>query len=247
MEYEQLQFKLEVFEGPMELLLHLLDKNKVDIMDIPISDILEQYLIYVNEYKKYDLDNISEFLVIASQLVLIKSRMLLPKSDTDEQDPRDELINMIEEYKKYKQVAQTLKEYKENNGDKLFVKDAEDVELDKKYTKVHPVSLLVNAYEGVYKKNMRKMPPSIEAFSGIVGHKIVSVTTKVMAILRSLISNKKVSFKKLMYAQKSRSEIVAAFLAVLELSKVKRIIISDSKTDSQDITLELVRGDESGD
>ena len=247
MDNEQLQFHLEVFEGPMDLLLHLIDKNKIDILDIPIALLLEQYMEYVEEYKKHDLDNLSEFLVVSSQLLYIKSKLLLPKEESDEQeDPREELVKMILEYKKYKTVAQTLKEYKTENGDKLYIKGSEEIDFGKPKLKTQSVYSLVNAYESVFKKNMRRMPPPIESFSGIIGTKIVSVTSRVTNILRRLIKHKRLSFKELMYSQKSRSEVVAAFLAVLELSKVKRIILEDSG-DGSDTTLVLSRKKEEND
>lgn len=241
MENEQLQFHLEVFDGPMELLLHLIDVNKIDILDIPIALLAEQYVQYVEEYKKYDLDNLSEFIVVLSQLLYIKSKMLLPKEESDEpEDPREELVKMILEYKKYKAVAQTLKDYKSEYGDKTYTKRSEEIDFGKPKMKQQTVSSLVNAYESVFKKNMRRMPPPLESFTGIVGHKIVSVTSRVSNILRQLIKRGRISFRELMYSQRSRSEVVAAFLAVLELSKVKRITLEDS-ADGTDTELILSR------
>ncbi|MDP4153069.1 MAG: segregation/condensation protein A [Bacillota bacterium] len=238
---ENVQFKLEVFEGPLDLLMHLIDKNKVNICDIPIAEILDQFMAYVEEYQNYNLDNISEFLVMAAQLLYIKSRMLLPVEDTGEgEDPRDELIDMISRYRLYKEAAVTLKEYKSQNGDRIFVKEPELVEFDETYNKSHSIWQLLDAYRGMFRKNQRRMPPPIQSFSGIVGTPHVSVSSRVFNLLRHLLKRKYISFKSFIYSQKSRSEVVAAFLAILELSKVKRIRFEEVSAEGfSDIRIEL--------
>jgi len=236
---ESVNFKLEVFEGPLELLVHLIEKNKVNICDIPISEILEQYMTYVEEYQRYNLDNISEFLLIASRLVYIKSRMLLPRVEDEEEDPREELVTMISNYIKYKDFASVLKEYKEKNGDKIYVKEPDKVEFDDTYKKKHDIAELIYAYNNILKRNLRKLPPPIQSFTGIVGTKHVSVSSRVFGLLRQLIMRKYISFKRFIYSQKSKSEVIAAFLAVLELSKVKRIMLKDDGPGGDDIRIEL--------
>ncbi len=243
---EQLEFKLEVFEGPLDLLLHLLDKNKVDICDIPIAELLDQYMAYVEEYKTYNLDNISEFLMVASRLLYIKSKLLLPV-EQDEEDPRLELVDMLEEYKKVKVAAGELSRRKAENGDIIFTKKQDKVKLDDTYRRTHDISVLSNAYEEMFKIKQRRLPPPIESFSGIVGTKIVSVASRVVSVLRRLVRGKYTSFKAFMYAQKSRSEVVAAFLAILELSKVKRIKLTDIEGTDGDFRIELAKGDSDAD
>ncbi|MBR6794229.1 MAG: segregation/condensation protein A, partial [Clostridia bacterium] len=111
---EQLKFSLEVFDGPLELLLHLISKNKVSIYDIPISLILEQYMDYIEDLKKMDLEVSSAFIEMAAQLMLIKSRMLLPKAETEEEDPRMSLAEALAEYKRYKAVIDPMRKNREN-------------------------------------------------------------------------------------------------------------------------------------
>ncbi len=243
---EQLEFKLEVFEGPLDLLLHLLDKNKVDICDIPIAELLDQYMAYVEEYKNYNLDNISEFLLVASRLLYIKSKLLLP-SEEEEEDPRLELVDMLEEYKKVKVAAGELGERKLKNGDLIFTKKQDKVKFDDTYKRTHNISILSRAYEEMFKIKQRKLPPPIESFSGIVGTKIVSVTSRVVSMLRRLIRGKYTSFKAFIYSQRSRSEVVAAFLAILELSKVKRIKLVDIEGAEGDFRIELAKGENDAD
>lgn len=234
---EQIKYKLEVFEGPLDLLLHLIDKNKVDICDIPIAEILSQFLLYVEDYKRADIDNISEFILMASQLVFIKSKMLLPKEEEEEGDPRDELAQMLLEYKKCKDAALILKESKEKNGDLIYVKKPDLVEADNTYPYTHSPDELVQSYESIFKRSFRRMPPPAAAFDKIVRANFVSVTRKVFAILRRLLRDRQIGFRTWMYSQRSRSEIVAAFLAVLELSKVNRIYLKETSDTDYQITL----------
>ena len=213
---------------------------------IPIAELLDQYMAYVEEYKNYNLDNISEFLMVASRLLYIKSKLLLP-AEEDEEDPRLELVDMLEEYKKVKLAAEDLGRRKLQNGDLIFTKKQDKVKLDDTYKKTHDIKILSDAYEEMFKVKQRKLPPPIESFSGIVGTKIVSVASRVVNILRRLVKGKYTSFKAFIYSQKSRSEVVAAFLAILELSKVKRIVLTDIEGTQDDFRIELSRGDTDAD
>ncbi len=219
---EKLKFSLEVFDGPLELLLHLISKNKVSIYDIPISLILEQYMEYIEDLKKMDLDVSSEFIEMAAHLMLIKSRMLLPKAETEEDDPRMSLAEALAEYKRYKAVIEKMREEQKNAGI-TYVRKTEQLEFDKKHQLIYESNVLTEAYRNVLRKNSRALPPPLKSFAGIVGHPIASVPAKIIGVLRTLRRKITCSFKSLFKGAKTRSEIVATFLAVLELSKSSHV------------------------
>lgn len=227
---EQLKFSLEVFDGPLELLLHLISKNKVSIYDIPISLILEQYMEYIEDLKKMDLEVSSAFIEMAAQLMLIKSRMLLPKAETDEEDPRMSLAEALAEYKRYKAVIGPLRKDQENAGI-TYVRRTEQLEFDKKHKLHYETSALTEAYRNVLRKSARALPPPLKSFAGIVGHPVASVPARILGVLRTLKRQVTCSFRSLFKSAKSRSEIVATFLAVLELSKSKHVEMEDRSDD----------------
>lgn len=227
---EQLKFSLEVFDGPLELLLHLISKNKVSIYDIPISLILEQYMEYIEDLKKMDLEVSSAFIEMAAQLMLIKSRMLLPKAESEEEDPRMSLAEALAEYKRYKAVLGAFRKNQENAGI-TYVRRTEHLEFDKKHKMSYESSALTEAYRNVLRKNARALPPPLKSFAGIVGTPVASVSAKILGVLRTLKRNITCSFKGLFKSAKSRSEIVATFLAVLELSKSKHVQMEDREDD----------------
>ncbi|MBQ7971001.1 MAG: segregation/condensation protein A [Clostridia bacterium] len=219
---EQLKFSLEVFDGPLELLLHLISKNKVSIYDIPISLILEQYMDYIEDLKKMDLEVSSAFIEMAAQLMLIKSRMLLPKAETEEEDPRMSLAEALAEYKRYKKVIGDLRKDQENAGI-TYVRRTEHLEFDKKHKLTYETSALTEAYRNVLRRSNRALPPPLKSFAGIVGHPVASVPARIIGVLRTLKRQLTCSFRSLFKSARSRSEIVATFLAVLELSKSKHV------------------------
>lgn len=226
---EQLQFKLEHFEGPLDLLLTLVRKNKVSIYDIPISMILEQYLAVVQEMQEMDLEVSSEFLVLAATLLQIKSRMLLPKpeeEDEDALDPREELILRLLEYSKVKEAAEYLRP-RQSIGAAMFFKAPDFIErppAEWNYAGMTTENLIA-AYKRAYQKLERKQPPPKHSFAGIVGHEKVSVRQKVAGIWKRLLTKSKIKFKELFQGVQSKPEAVASFLAVLELIKLKKIRI----------------------
>ena len=218
---EKLSFKLEVFEGPLDLLLFLIQKNKVSIYDIPISIITEQYMEYLKLMESNDLEVSSEFLVMAARLLYIKSKMLLPKHEElegeEEEDPRQELIQNLVEYKKYKEVSKFFSDRK-NICDFLYFKNS--VNTDEFKINVNApmgIDALTNAFEKVMKRFEDKLPPSKMLFSGMVGREPVSVKSKMKSVTNTLRLGGQVSFDDLFVEATSRSEIVAIFLAVLEL------------------------------
>lgn len=227
---EQLKFSLEVFDGPLELLLHLVNKNKVSIYDIPISLILEQYLEYIEDLKKMDLEVSSEFIEMAAHLMLIKSRMLLPKAETEEEDPRMSLAEALAEYKRYKAIIGTLRKENENAGI-TYVRRTEHLDFDKKHRLSYETSALTEAYRNVVRKSARALPPPLKSFAGIVGRPIASVPARILGVLRTLKRNITCSFRSLFKSARTRSEIVATFLAVLELSKSSHVEMEDKGDD----------------
>lgn len=222
---ENIKFKLQDFEGPLDLLLNLIRKNKVSIYDIPISLIVEQYFEVMKQMKEYDLDISSEFLVLAAMLLQIKSKMLLPKpEEEDEEDPREELVKRLVEYKKAKAAAKYLSGRK-YIGESMFCKQPDIIErppAEWNYSKLTPENLVL-AYKQAYQKLERRLPPPKHSFSGIVGHEKVSVRSRVKRIWDKLFKRTKVFFKELFIGTKSKPEAVAAFLAVLEMIKLNQI------------------------
>lgn len=231
---EKLTFSLDSFKGPLDLLLVLIKKNKVSIYDIPISDILDQYLDVMTRMKEMDLEVSSEFLVLAATLLQIKSKMLLPKEEEEEeQDPREELVKRLVEYKKFKDRLEFFKE-RENAGYKMFFKSPDAIEPPEPVYDYSALDggVLFAAYKTSFSKLERRMPPPKKSFSGIVGHEKASVREKVQRILKRLTDKTKMVFKEIFKETKSRPEAVASFLAVLELVKLKKIRVEGTGAES---------------
>lgn len=229
---EQLKFKLDSFEGPLDLLLMLIRKNKVSIYDIPISLILDQYLGVMNEMKEMDLEISSEFLVLAATLLHIKSKMLLPKPEEEEDDgidPREELVRRLTEYKKVKESIAYFRE-RENIGAVMFFKTPDAIETPPAELNTEPLTResIIEAYRRAFRRLERQLPPPKHSFKGIVGHEKVSVRTRVAGIWRMLRAKTHILFKELFKGSKTRAEVVASFLAVLELIKIKKIRVEYS-------------------
>ncbi|MGI6030604.1 MAG: segregation and condensation protein A [Eubacteriales bacterium] len=231
---EQLSFHLEVFDGPLELLLTLVGKKKIEVWDIHIQDILEQYMAYLERMRQMDMEIASEFLTMAAQLLYIKSRMLLPRLEEgdEEEDPRAELARSLQLYQLAKERAEQLSQRYESCGT-AFVRQPEPlsaVELPAEDGSFG-LSQLKEALEEVLRRNRRKLPPPVQSFSGIVGRERVPVSQKIGSILTSLARYGIMRTRSLFGSARSRSEIVATFLAVLELSKNNRIHISQVQED----------------
>lgn len=229
---EQLSFKLDAFEGPLDLLLMLIKKNKVSIYDIPIATILDQYLEVVQSMKEMDLEVSSEFLVLAATLLQIKSKMLLPKEDDqEEEDPRTELVRRLLEYQQIKESIEFFREH-ENSDFGIFFKLPDAIErpaAEMNYSKM-TLENLMEAYKISRVKLERKLPPPKRSFSGIVGHEKVSIKEKVRRIWNSLVTKGKMLFKDIFKGIKSKPEAVASFLAVLEMIKLNKIHVEDTDT-----------------
>ena len=221
---EKISFKLEVFEGPLDLLLHLISKNKVNIYDIPIATITDQYMEVLNTMKELDLEVSSEFTVLASQLLLIKSRMLLPRTEeADEDDPRTELVERLLEYQRYKSTMEFLKEH-ENAYKYMVFKAPEDIEpATEPDTTIYPVDMLISAFNDILERSKRRIPPPRKTFESIVQREKVSVKDKISYIKQLLQSHKKVLFTSIFDGMYTKPELVATFLALLELIKINEI------------------------
>ncbi len=240
----ELSFKLEIFEGPLELLLSLIAKNKVSIYDIPIALILEQYMEYLHTMELFNMEIASEFIVMASQLMVIKSRMLLPKAEEDE-DPRQELVDMLLEYQRAKQTAVVLHE-REFSYSGRFEKPPEKLENVNKseYKLNHDISVLQEAYLRVYQRKIELMEANANTQhldNLIKTTKHVSVNERILHVMKRLVRKNTVSFAGLFEDVQSRSEIVATFLAVLELIKGRRIFVDEVSADNSDCKITLVR------
>lgn len=219
-----LSFKLDVFEGPLDLLLHLIQKNKVSIYDIPIAAITEQYFEALEIMHGLDLEVSSEFCVMAAQLLLIKSKMLLPKpAAEDEEDPREELAQRLLEYQRYKQAAGKLRE-REFYYKYMYFKNPDEIEpATPPPPDSYPIEKLVEAFYDVLERTKRRAPPPAKNFDGIVKRRIVSVKDKARSIVNVLRGKKRVDFVSIFDYSSDKAELVATFLALLELIKMNRV------------------------
>lgn len=232
-----MDFHLDNFEGPLDLLLHLISKNKVSIYDIPISVILEQYMAVLGTARDMDMDVAGDFVAMAAQLVYIKSKMLLPKHEEDgeEEDPRAGLVEMLLEYQRMKELTPYFRDRGEAGRD-IFVKPPEQLGDGPPKEYRHSVNDLMRAANNMLQKAQRRVPPSASAFSGIVGREPVPVSVRITSILKRFFSSARVKFMRLFDDAKSRSEIVATFLAVLELSKTRKITL-EGEGETMELTL----------
>ena len=228
-----LSVKLEAFDGPLDLLLHLIEKNKIDIFDIPIVEITEQYMDYVSRMETKDMDVMSDFLVMAATLLKIKSKMLLPAPPTEEgeeEDPRAALVMRLLEYKKYRLMSEELKDM-ESGADRVFYKDptippevkeyAEPVDLDKLLDGV-TLTKLQKIFESVMKRQQDKIDPVRSTF-GTIKKDPVSLEDKITSVLGYARKHRKFSFRQMLEKQNDKTEVVVTFLALLELMKVGKI------------------------
>ena len=230
-----LAVKLEVFEGPLDLLLHLIDKNKIDIYDIPIVEITEQYLEFVRNMETKDLNVMSEFLVMAATLLEIKAKMLLPievDEDGEEIDPREELVQKLLEYKMYKYMSYELKDRMQDAA-KAMYKDPTIPEEVEGY--IEPVDLekligdltlkkLNDIFQSVMKRQNDKVDPIRSKF-GKIEKEEVSLEDKLDFVENYAKEHGTFSFKSMLEGQKSKMQLVVTFLAILELMKVGKIVI----------------------
>lgn len=218
---DKISYKLPDFEGPLDLLLFLVQKNKLNIYDIPIAEILEQYMETIRQMEALDMEIATEFLNMAARLVQIKSYMLLPKYEEETEELKRELTGELIEYQLCREMAAKLGP--QHVGYDIFVRRAEEIEPDRTYRRVHPPQVLVDAYLAAVGRKQQRIPPSPTVLSGIISRKIVSVSSRIVTVLRKLRFRKTVSYDDMFAEAESKSDLVAIFLAMLELVKAKRI------------------------
>ncbi len=216
---EKLQYRLENFEGPLDLLLNLVAKNKIDIYDIPIAELLEQYMEQIDLMREADMDVASEFLEMAARLVYIKTASLLPRQE-DEEDPRMELTGLLLEYQQCKAAAEKLREMAAFN---TVTRPPEELPADFIYKRLHDPRELGQALRAAWGKGKSLMPPKPESFSALVSARIVSVASQTVYVLRTLWKRGSIAYRALFAEKEERSARVAVFLALLELVKNRRV------------------------
>lgn len=239
--------KLQVFEGPLDLLLHLIDKNKIDIYDIPIVEITNQYMEYIKAMEKEDLNVMSEFLVMAATLLDIKCKMLLPKEvneDGEEEDPRQELVEQLLEYKMYKYMSYELKD-RELESERVMYKTPTIPQEVMEYEQ--PVNLdelledltlhkLNHIFKDVMKRQVDKIDPVRSKF-GKIEKEEVTVSDKLVFVTDYAREHKKFNFRTLLTKQSSKTQIVVTFLALLQLMKEGVLYIEPQEQPFDDIRI----------
>ena len=232
--------KLEVFEGPLDLLLHLIDKNKVDIYDIPIVEITNQYMEYIQEMQKQDLNIMSEFLLMAATLLDIKCRMLLPaevNEEGEEEDPRQELVEQLLQYKMYKYMSYELRDRQLDGERRLFKAETlpdevkayqEPVNLDELLEGL-TLTKLNEVFQDILKRQNYKIDPVRSKF-GKIEKEEITVEEKMDFLDDYITKHKKFSFSALLKKQKTRIQTVVTFLAILEMMKMGKISVVQEHT-----------------
>ena len=223
--------KIDNFEGPLDLLCYLIDKNKMDISEIKISEITEQYLEFIRINEELNLEIASEFLIMASNLVLIKSKKLLPKNIEDEAElTEEELLNKIIEYKKYKEITSKLRDNYNIFINRIYRK-TEEIELrEQKLEKIYPKELLEEIYMKIFNRNIEKVNQNAKNIEKIALTETVSVASKVKEIFRELLKNSNFVFSKLFSLKKcSKLEVITAFSGLLELDRRNKVLVNQEK------------------
>ena len=229
---EQLTFKVLEFEGPLDLLEHLIKRNKLDICNISLIAITDQYIEYINSMQEMDLDISSDFLVVATDLLYIKSKALLPKHE-EEEDPEalaNSLTEALKQRRRMKLISERFKTM-QFDGTYYFFKEAEELPKPEKKEPVRidhaSIEKLYDAFLTILEKTERRAPPPKDSFEGIVGREPVSVKKRATGLVSKLRQTKKLSFADAFEGTNGKNEIVATFLAILELMKLNHIFVYD--------------------
>ena len=231
LESKKYALRLDNFEGPLDLLCYLIDKNKMDIYKVNIDEIADQYIDYIKEQENLNLEITSEFLLMASTLLLIKSKGLLPKETEDEAElTEEELIRRIIEYKKYKEISNLFKTRIETFSSRVY-KKCEEIELPKqKLEKQYSIDILVDKYKKLLKIDAEKKNENAKNIEKIAIHDTYTVTEKVKDIFKILIRHKKFVFVKVFsLKEKPKAEVVTAFSGVLELSRRNKVFTNQQE------------------
>lgn len=224
---------MEDFEGPLNVIFLLLSKNKIEIQDVSITAILEQYLAYLEEMKRLDIELASEFITMASHLMLIKTKMLLSTAEAVEAESELDLLrqSLLERQRNDAmnqiRIAITDLEPRNELGRNIFTKPPEPLRRDATYRYLHEVDDMLWALEEIAERNQRRLPPPTVNFRGIVGKEPYPVTRKARELVKNLILRGVQKLKNLFKGSRSRSEIVATFLAILELCKTNAVTLED--------------------
>ena len=235
---------LEDFEGPLDVILELLSKNKIEIQDVSITAILEQYLAYLEEMKRLDMEIASEFIPMASHLMLIKTKMLLSAAEQAEAENELDLLRQTLMERKRKeamdQIRLAITELEPRNeiGRNLFTKEPEPLKREQGYRYKHTVADLLRALDMITERNARQLPPPTANFQGIVGKEPYPIGKKTGEVLRQLVLRGVERMKNLFKGNRSRSEVVATFLAILDLCKTNAVTLeADVNGDNPNVRL----------
>lgn len=234
---ETLSYKLPDFEGPLDLLLHLIAKNKLNICEVQISSLLEQYMEQITAMQEQDMNIASEFLEMASRLVHIKTVFLLPKQEEAEELEK-ELVGQLLEYQTCKEMAGKFSEMLSLDS---FIRPAEKLPKDSVYRVQHDPMDLARAYRSAVGKGKRFVPPPMEKISAIVSRRVVSVTSQIISVLKKLRPIGSINYVDLFSDKTEKTEMIATFLAVLELIKGNRIRVEETEDGS---VVTLLTGEE---
>ena len=222
---DKLSYKLNALEGPLDLLLHLIAKNKLNIYDINICELVKQYLDCINQMKEQSMDVSSDFLEMASRLVYIKSVSLLPK-DEESEELKDKLSGELIEYRTVKLLSGELSKIADGFG--KFIRQPTMPSVDQTYLLTHDRRVLSHWYLAAVGRGQRRLPPPATAFEPLVKKPVIPVSAKIVYVIRRLFSGVKVKYKSMFSSVKSKSEAVATFLAILELIRGGRIAIDQN-------------------
>ena len=231
METNKYAIKIDNFEGPLDLLCHLIDKNKMNIYDINLSEITDQYIEYIKSMEAMNLEVTSEFLIMASTLLYLKSKSLLPKQVEEEKElTEEELLRRIIEYKKYKEITKKMKEFYSQSG-MCLSKMPDEIKLPKqKLERNYESSVVYEAYKNIVEKNSQRLNQNAKNINKIAITETYTVGDKVKTMFRELLHHKKFVFNNLFPKQKcSRPEIVTAFTGLLELSRRSKVLTNQEE------------------
>ena len=225
---DTISYRLEVFEGPLDLLISLIQKNKMSIDNIEINVICEQYIKYIEEAQNLDMELASEFIVMASELMLIKSKMLLPKVEEEEEDPRAALADALQRYQQAKEAAKKMALlYPKYSG--RLEKDTDEISIDRSFVADQEIDSLIAAVRRIITYNENRPKIEREVFTPMISSPIVPVEVKITGIIRRMSQKKHTSLRELLSDSVSRPDMIAIFLGVLELIKIRKILIADSE------------------
>ena len=234
---DALTYRLDQFEGPLDLLLTLIQKNKVSITDIPISLICDQYMEYIVSAQELDMDVASEFIVMASELMLIKSKMLLPREENEEEDPRATLTDALLRYQQAKEAAAKLAPmYAYYSG--RMVKDTDEISIDKTFVQDQDVTSLCAAIRRIVAYNNALEKAATTTFTPMISKPIIPVEIKIVSIIKHIEKRGVASLDELLSGEVTLPDMIASFLGVLELIKVRKILVEENGENTDNALLD---------